>query len=249
LARNCEKVLAKPERLRAKKMTEVVARPRLFSGPLSMFGAKAQIAAIEKGLDFELVMVPFETAYEPKHPEVVRINPKRQVPVLIHGDLEIFDSTQIFEYLEDLKPDPPLWPRDRAARARARLLELKSDEVYFPHIIRLMGLYETPDDPASVAARAAAAAYYREMESLLAEREYLAGAYSFADIAFYMAQLFGARMRAPMTDATPNLLGWRERVTQRVAVRAVVDPMAGFLASRGRYVPDFLRPASGHTSR
>jgi glutathione S-transferase len=209
-----------------------------------MFGAKAQIAAIEKGLDFELVMVPFETAYEPKHPDVLRVNPKRQVPVLIHGDLAIFDSTQIFEYFEDLKPDPPLWPRDPATRARARLLELKSDEVYFPHIIRLMGLYETPDDPAALAARAAAAGYYGEMESLLADREYLAGAYSFADIAFYMAQLFGARMRAPMTDATPKLLRWRDRVTRRAAVRAVVAPMAAFLSSRGRFVPDFLQQAS-----
>ena len=35
-------------------------RIRLYSGPLSMFGAKAEIAAHEKGLDFELVMVPFE---------------------------------------------------------------------------------------------------------------------------------------------------------------------------------------------
>ena len=76
---------------------------KLYSGPLSMFGAKAEIAAHEKGLDFELVMVPFEMKrlYEPKHPDVLRINPKRQVPVLIHGDLEIFDSTQIFEYFED----------------------------------------------------------------------------------------------------------------------------------------------------
>ena len=61
---------------------------RLYSGPLSMFGAKAEIATREKGLEFELVMVPFEMKrlYQPKHPEVVRINPKRQVPVLIHGD-------------------------------------------------------------------------------------------------------------------------------------------------------------------
>ena len=68
-------------------------RMRLFSGPLSMFGAKAQIAALEKGLDFDLVMVPFDMKhlYEPKNPDVLRINPKRQVPVLIHGDLEIFD--------------------------------------------------------------------------------------------------------------------------------------------------------------
>jgi glutathione S-transferase len=205
-----------------------------------MFGAKVQIAALEKGVDFDLVMVPFETAYEPKHPEVLRVNPKRQVPVLIHGDLEIFDSTQIFEYLEDIQPEPPLWPADPVARARARLLELKSDEVYFPHIIRLMGLQETPDDPAAVAARSAAAEYYLQMEALLIGREYLAHAYSYADIAFYMAQLFGERMGAPVTDATPNLLRWRDRVTSRPAVRAVVDPMAAFLASRGRFVPDFL---------
>ena len=96
------------------------ARMTLYSGPLSMFGAKAQIAALEKGLDFELIMVPFEMKrlYHPKHPEVVRVNPKQQVPVLIHGDLEIFDSTQIFEYFEHLQPQPPLWPAD-PARSRA----------------------------------------------------------------------------------------------------------------------------------
>ena len=224
-------------------MVENTAAPlRLYSGPLSMFGAKAEIAALEKGLEFELVMVPFETAYEPKHPEVVRVNPKRQVPVLIHGDLEIFDSTQIFEYFEDLRPEPPLWPRDITARAEARLLELKSDEVYFPPIIRLMSLQDRLDDPAARTACEAAARYYEEIEALLADREHLAGPYSYADIAFYMAQVFGARMSAPMTQATPRLLKWRDRMTARPAVRAVVAPMMAFLAARGRPVPDFLQP-------
>jgi glutathione S-transferase len=218
------------------------ARMRLFSGPLSMFGAKAQIAALEKGFDFELVMVPFDMKrlYEPKHPEVLRVNPKRQVPVLLHGDVEIFDSTQIFEYLEDLKPQPALWPREPAARARARLLEHQSDEVYFPSIIRLMGLQATPDDPAAVAARGVASRYYEEMETTLGEQEFLAGSYSFADIAFYMAQLFGNRMGAAMTQATPRLLRWRDRMTGRPAVRAVVCPMAAYLVSEGRTLPDFL---------
>ncbi|HLG47816.1 MAG TPA: glutathione S-transferase family protein [Reyranella sp.] len=83
---------------------------KLYSGPLSMFGAKAEIAAHEKNIAFELVMVPFEMAalYSPKHPEVLRINPKRQVPVLVDGDLEIFDSTQIFEYFETIHPEPAL---------------------------------------------------------------------------------------------------------------------------------------------
>jgi glutathione S-transferase len=223
-------------------MTAGAARMRLFSGPLSMFGAKAQIAALEKGLDFELVMVPFDMQrlYEPKHPEVARINPKRQVPVLIHGTLEIFDSTQIFEYLEDLKPAPALWPAGPAARAQARLLELKSDEIYFPPIIRLMGLQETPQDPAAVAARGAAARYYEEMETLIADREFLAGTYSYADIAFYIAQFFGARMGAPMTEAATNLRRWRDRMTARPTVRAVVGPMVAFLVSQGRPIPDFL---------
>ncbi|MFI5446191.1 glutathione S-transferase family protein [Polaromonas sp. UC242_47] len=215
---------------------------RLYSGPLSMFGAKVQIAALEKGLDVALVMVPFEMQrlYQPKHPEVLRINPKQQVPVLVHGDLELFDSTQIFEYLEELQPEPPLWPAGLAAKARARLLEHQSDEVYFPPIVRLMGLQDKPQDPVAIAAREASAAYYQAMEMLLVGRDYLAGPYSFADIAFYMAQLFGERMGAVMGDDTPRLLAWRERLSQRPAVRQVAGAMAQYLLSQGRPLPAFL---------
>jgi glutathione S-transferase len=95
-------------------------RMRIFSGPLSMFGAKVEIAAREKGIAFELTMVPFDMKrrYEPKHPEVLRINPKRQVPVVIDDAVEIFDSTQIFEYLEHTRPEPAA-PGSCCAIARA----------------------------------------------------------------------------------------------------------------------------------
>ena len=219
---------------------------KLYSGPLSMFGAKAEIAAHEKGLAFELVMVPFEmkTLYQPKHPEVLRINPKRQVPVLIDGDVEIFDSTQIFEYFESIKPAPALWPADPGARARARLLEHKSDEVYFPPIVRLMGLQATPDDPAAVEARTAALAFYDGMEKAMGDKEWLAGSYSYADIAFYMAQIFGDRMGAPMTDAHPKLQAWRDRMSARPAVRQVAGAMGRYLLSQGRKLPAFLAKMS-----
>jgi glutathione S-transferase len=170
----------------------------------------------------------------------LRINPKRQVPVVIDGGVEIFDSTQIFEYLEHLKPEPALWPAYPAGRARARLLEHKSDDVYFPHVIRLMELRATPEHPTAVSARESASHYYREMEDVLAGREYLAGPYSYADIAFYMAQLFGARMGAEMTEETPRLLHWRDRMTARPAVRAVVGPMAGYIVSCRLPLPGFL---------
>ncbi len=79
------------------------------------------------------------------------------------------------------------------------------------------------------------------MERVLADPEFLAGAYSYADIAFHMAQLFGARKGAPMTDETPRLLAWRERMTARPAVRKVAGAMAAYLASIGEAVPDFFR--------
>ena len=213
---------------------------KLYSGPLSMFGAKAEIALLEKGLEFDLVMVPFEmkTLYEPKHPEVLRINPKRQVPVLVDDDLELFDSTQIFEYLETRKPDPALWPADLRARARARLLEHQSDEVYFPHIIRLMG------DPKAPGAHDGAARFYDAIERTLEGRAWLAGGYSYADIAFYMAQLFGERMGAPMTDAHSRLQAWRERMGERPAVRQVAGAMGRYLLSIGRKLPGFLDKVS-----
>jgi glutathione S-transferase len=210
-----------------------------------MFGAKAQIAALEKGLDFDLVMVPFDShlGYSPKHAEVLRINPKGQVPVVVHGSLEIFDSTQIFEYLEDLRPTPALWPHDIRDRARARRLEHQSDEVYFPHVIRLMGLQKNLGDVVAVSSIAAATAYYAEMEQLLTASAWLAGAFSFADIAFYMASLFGERQGAPITAATQKLLEWRDRMTKRQAVMPVVSAMAHWLRAAARPVPAFMNLA------
>jgi glutathione S-transferase len=216
---------------------------QIYSGPLSMFGAKVEIAAHEKAIEFDLVMVPFDfvNGYAPKHPEVLRINPKRQVPVLVDGDVEIFDSTQIFEYLEDRWPEPPLWPQSVSGRAQARRLEHCSDEVFFPHVIRLMNLRGNPDPvdaPEWKQAQAGIEAYYLAMDQLLREREYMAGHFTYADIAFYMAQLFAARHTVPMAAKHPNLLAWRKRMFGRPAVRLVVTAMADYLRSERRVVPE-----------
>ena len=97
---------------------QVDRQMKLYSGPLSLFSRKAEIALNEKGIAFERVMVPFNQAqgYSPKHPAVLAANPKGQVPVLVDGDLTLFDSTLIFEYLEDAYPTPPLYPAEAKAR-------------------------------------------------------------------------------------------------------------------------------------
>ena len=108
-----------------------------------------------------------------------------------------------------------------------------------------MGLQNTPDDPAAVEARTSAVAFYDEMERSIGEREWLAGAYSYADIAFYMAQIFGDRMGAPMTDAHPRLQAWRDRMSARPAVAKVAGAMGRYLLSQKRKLPPFLAKLSG----
>jgi glutathione S-transferase len=223
----------------------------LYSGPLSMFGAKAEIALREKDADFKLVMVPFVKGdrYEPRHPDVLRINPKAQVPVLVHGDVELFDSTLIFEYLEDAFPDPPLWPHEPAARARARLLELKADDIVFMNIVRLFGLEDTPDDTRAVAARAKAYEHYAEMEKELRDRDYIAGPFTYADIGLFMAQFYGERKGAILNATTPRLMAWRTRMLERPAVREVIGRMGAWLRSEGREVPGYLRDVAAARGR
>ncbi len=219
----------------------------LYSGPMSMFGAKAQIALGEKGIAADVVLVPFglRRRYDPKHPEVLRVNPKAQVPVLIDGDVEVSDSTQIFEYLETAFPDPPLWPKSVVARTAARQLEHASDEVYFPKIVRLMQTDLSASDRKS--AIGAVDAYRDGLERRLADQPFLGGDFSYADIAFFMADLFGIVLGAECRDDTPRLNGWRRAVASRPAVRDVVQPMARYMTERGMLCPSFidLSPAAG----
>lgn len=50
-------------------------------------------------------------------------SPRGEVPALVDGDLALFDSTVILEYVEERWPHPALLPPDPAGRARARMTE------------------------------------------------------------------------------------------------------------------------------
>lgn len=216
---------------------------KLYSGPLSMFGAKVEIAMHEKQLSCDVERVPFNlrTRYEPKHAEVLRLNPKQQVPVLIDGDIEIFDSTQIFEYLEDAYPDPPLWPSTSAARAKARCWELQSDEVFFPNVIKLMSLRGDWESPEAIAARESAEHFYDSVEKRLQNTPYVAReTYSYADIAFIMAHYFAVMLRADITDRHTQIDTWRRRIVKRSAVSRVLQSISNYLGSQKISPPEFV---------
>jgi glutathione S-transferase len=201
---------------------------KLYSGPLSLFSRKVEIALGEKGLAFEREMVPFSQAkgYQPKHPAVIAANPKQQVPVLVDGELVLFDSTLIFEYLEDAYPAPPLFPEGAPERARCRLLDLTADEILLPLIRPFMHRSEPPNpDPErrrnqEAAAEAAAAELRRHFDKLqadLGDRDGFCGRISFADIALFMSILFVQRLKGPRLDGHPGLAAWYGRMMARPA--------------------------------
>ncbi|MBX6321261.1 MAG: glutathione S-transferase family protein [Rhodospirillaceae bacterium] len=210
---------------------------KLYSGPLSLFSRKVEIALREKGLTFEREMVPFsqEKGYAPKHPDVLAANPKGQVPVLIDGDLTLFDSTVILEYLEDAYPAPPLYPAEARARARCRLLELTADEILLVPLRALMHRSEPPRPDAERRQRLEAEAaraeteirgHYGRLEAMLAGAEHFCGAFSVADIAVFMWMLFVLRLKGPRPDGHPALAAWYARVGARPAIAPVAAEIA-----------------------
>lgn len=210
---------------------------RLYSGPLSLFSRKVEIALGEKGLAFERVMVPFSQAagYKPKHPEVMAANPKGQVPLLVDGDLTLFDSTLILEYLEDAYPTPALLPAEARARARCRLLELTADEVLLPQVARLMYRTEPPDPlPANQRAKVTASRLaeaelrklYETLDGKLRDRDYFCGEFSVADIAMFMTLLFAERLKGPPLAPCPWLADWFARTGKRPAVAQAARKVA-----------------------
>jgi glutathione S-transferase len=74
------------------------------------------------GIAFEEVMVRFDSfdADSRFKREVLRVNPTGKVPVLVDGDVVVWDTLAIAEYLAEKFPALALWPADRAQRARAR---------------------------------------------------------------------------------------------------------------------------------
>lgn len=205
---------------------------KLYSGPLSLFSRKVEIALAEKGIAHEREVVTFSQTrgYAPKHPAVLAGNPKGQVPVLVDGDLTLFDSTVILEYLEEGWPQPALMPTEPKARARCRLLELTADEILLKPLSRLMFRTEPARaDPAEEAALEAAAAGAEE--DLLALYGTLAGElrgdwfcerFSMADIALFTSVHYGVRLGGPSLDSAPALALWYRRMLARPAVSAVV---------------------------
>ncbi len=69
--------------------------------------------------------IPFEEKLIPLHQpdtaaEIAKFSPAGKVPILIDGDMTVWESLAILDHLADRFPDAKLWPSDPKAKAHAR---------------------------------------------------------------------------------------------------------------------------------
>ena len=88
----------------------------------SSWSMRAWVLMRQAGIAFDELPVRFDSfdAGSQFKRRLQAVSPAGKVPVLVDGDLAIWDSLAIAEYLAEQFPDKRLWPEERAARARAR---------------------------------------------------------------------------------------------------------------------------------
>ena len=94
---------------------------KLYDFHSSSTSFRVRIALNVKGVEVEHVPVEIGDVGKADFRE---LNPQANVPVLIDGGVELFQSFAIIEYLEETRPEPPLLPKNLDERARVRALSL-----------------------------------------------------------------------------------------------------------------------------
>jgi glutathione S-transferase len=196
---------------------------KLYTYPASSNSRKVRIVLLEKGLEFERVTIDLAKR-EQKSPEYLKIHPYGTVPALDDEGFVVYDSTVINEYLEDEYPYPPLMPKDSEGRARARLMEDLRDSHFNPAYGQLSRELRKPEaerDPKVIEqARAKITECFDRLEKELEGREYLAGPFSLADIAFIPNLDTLERIQVQVDPKYKNISAWIARLKARPSFAA-----------------------------
>ena len=194
---------------------------KLYTFATSPYARKVRIALDYKGVACDYA----ERCYSLDRKQDLRSAAERaEVPVLILDDgRAIADSTIISEYLEQVYPHPPLYPRDAYERARMRTIEDLCDRTfdavgfgYFLAVLRS----DAPEARAmQAAARAECRALMETFERELGDREYFCGDLSLADIAAICHAPLALVMKIDLADL-PRTRAWMDRLRTIPAVAA-----------------------------
>jgi glutathione S-transferase len=207
----------------------------LYDNPFSPYAFKVRAALYEKGVAHEKREIRTRADRE----LLLRVNPRGEVPALIDDGAVLCDSKVICAYLEERHPEPALYPRDLALRARCRYLELFSDNdvdacVFVLGIIQLT----RPELAAQVSDALARCEellerHYVRLERELAGREWFLGEFSLVDIALTPHLRSAAFMGHPPGEKHPALGAWLARGASRPSLKRAMRELAeGYAASQ-----------------
>jgi glutathione S-transferase len=205
----------------------------IYEHPLSPYAQKVKIALREKGVTFDLAL-PGGFGAGGAAGDFVRANPRAEVPVLIDGEAEIFDSTIILEYIEDRWPTPALLPATPAARARVRMIEEVMD-THFEAITWGLGEISwfqraTGDLAETLRANAARQTqnYFAWLEGQLGTKEWFNGQdFGWGDLSVVPYVAASMSMGNRPTEGS-SLAAWFGRTMTRPAVSQTVGEAMAF---------------------
>ena len=197
----------------------------------SSWSMRPWVLMMQAGIPFQEVMVRFDSfdADSRFKAAVNAVNPTGKVPVLVDGDLAVWDTLAIAETLAEQFPDKALWPSDAAARARARSVSAEMHSGFgalrsaFPMNIEAslpaIGALSLRDRPAVRADLARLTAMWSEA---LAQH---GGPMLFGD--FCIADAFFApvvmRIKTYALPVPPDVAAWMDRLCALPGVKAWMD--------------------------
>jgi maleylpyruvate isomerase len=161
---------------------------RVYRIPFSTNVERVSLALAHKGLD-----VQWEDVDPRDRSPVERISGQSLVPVLVDDGRVVTDSTVIIRYLEELQPEPALFPRDEARRAELDVFLDWFNRVWKrpPNEIEAERR-ETEPDEARVDELGQELSGSRELfERMLADRDFLFGKFTAADCAAFPFLKYG----------------------------------------------------------
>jgi glutathione S-transferase len=205
----------------------------LFENVFSPFARKVRMVLEYKGLEFESVDGLHVTGRE----ALARVNPRKEVPVLVDGDAVIVNSAHIVAYLEDAYPNPQVLPGDAEARARIRHWERVADTLLDPIVVDVSlwswaNRHDSPPEGLREAAARDLDAIYGAIEAQLARcgEDFLCGEFSLADIALF-PNLYATRALklGPDPARFPLLVPWLKRVASQPVATADLERLRAWL--------------------
>jgi glutathione S-transferase len=99
----------------------------------SPFVRRTELVLVEKSIDYELIALSRDDG-DLQTTEYLAKNPRGRVPVMEDGDLTLYESQAIVEYLEERYPEPTLIPKDFGDRGHMRVAEMEC-LIYFSNAL------------------------------------------------------------------------------------------------------------------